>query len=116
LHAKTWKELGHHVEIWDVLKNTTPLIDVLKTYEPDVVDFCDTPKSRIEYLTKYYEHFEDKEIYLEKPPCRLQDVDTYEELCSKLNITPIHNYLFMDLPKHVMKIQSWKCMTNYLMN
>jgi len=103
LHAAAWRELGHEVEFYDIipLKSNYPTFgNALLNGSPDVLDFCDTPKSRIETLSEFAkpytrEKLEDKIIYVEKPVCRPGDIDKYIELSKELNITPIHNYLFM---------------------
>ena len=99
MHAEAWKKLGHDVTFYDITFSSS-FNDAVKTVDPDIIDFCDTPKSRIDYLTDHYDLFEGRRIYVEKPPCRPQDLDLYRYLCKLLDITPIHNYLFMpDMPK-----------------
>jgi len=98
LHAIAWRELGHEVKFYDIDPSRTnyPSFNkALLSHNPDVLDFCDTPKSRIETLYMFTLELEDKKIYVEKPVCRPGDIDKYIELSKELNITPIHNYLFM---------------------
>ena len=100
-HAEAWKKLGHDVTMYDITFSSS-FKDAIKTVDPDVVDFCDTPKSRIEYLTDYYDLLEGRKIYVEKPPCRPQDLELYRYVCKWLDITPVHNYLFMPQIKHLV--------------
>jgi len=107
LHASAWKRIGYDV-IYYNSPFYPPFEEVIEREKPDIVDFCDTPKSRIEYLVKYYNFLQDKTIYLEKPPCKPQDLEVYRYLCKSMDITPIHNYLYMvnEKPKEVVILRN----------
>ena len=70
LHAKAWKELGHHVEFLDDTACCSVLDVAMEVYNPDIVDFCNSPRFRIDMLYDHIHLFKDKDIYVEKPPCR----------------------------------------------
>jgi len=99
-HAEAWRSLGHDVRFLDpfVESDYSSMREALDDYNPDAVDFCDPPASRLNYLLKYQDELEGREIYVEKPPCmpRVEATSSYEYLAECLKITPIHNYLFID--------------------
>lgn len=96
LHGQAWSELGYRVYYYDIKKDKVDFGSYVRVIDPEIVDFCDTPKSRIEYLENYQELLEDRKIYLEKPVCRPQDFEKYLRLVDKFRIVPVHNYIFMD--------------------
>lgn len=95
LHEKAWKEIGADIKIHDIKMDTK-----FEFEDVDVIDFCDTPKSRVEYLIKLKDAGFRGKIFVEKPPCRPVDYKEYCKLCSKLDITPMHNYLYF-VDKHI---------------
>jgi len=78
LHAEAWEKLGYKYEFYDPyvedpnriseMLEDKDIVDLLE--DKDIVDFCDTPLSRLSYLCDLYGELKDKEIYVEKPPCR----------------------------------------------
>jgi len=101
LHAKAWRELGNSVTILDDAFSGHYVQQLIEHHDPDVIDFCNSPRYRIDRLHEYIHVFKHKEIFIEKPPCRPQDLFKYKEICDELNVTPMHNYCYMDLPSHV---------------
>lgn len=95
LHEEAWRKLGYEKVYFYDITFGIPFKDALKTINPDIIDFCDTPKSRISYLIDCQYEFEDKVIFLEKPPCRPKDFDVYVYLCKYLDVVPIHNYIYL---------------------
>jgi len=101
-HGQALKKLGFKVRFYDTIRQKSDFSsfeDALKT-NPEVITFSDTPKSRIEYLSEFKDRIS-AQVFLEKPPCRLQDLHLYQDLLRRLEIIPIHNYLFMDFTKQI---------------
>lgn len=96
LHRLAWRKLGHKVFWYDIIDDGK-LEDKISSINPDVIDFCDTPKSRMEYLLKLKDEIGSAKVYVEKPPCRPCDLKLWE----KCDATPVHNYLFMPFLKRI---------------
>jgi hypothetical protein len=116
LHAAAWRKLNYSVSIIDIDPDVcddcscgddssckgindclSSLIDFVH-----IVDFCDAPKSRLQYAERFKDKLKGKIVYFEKPVCRPCDVQRYIDLTKELDIVPIHNYLFM-LPPWLTK-------------
>ena len=99
-HVAALQELGHEVKCYDRDVTRTDfktLLGALRLFNPDIVVFADTPKSRISYLECYQKMLVNKIIVVEKPPCRPCDLDRYKKLGKRLKLYPVHNYLFMPI-------------------
>lgn len=108
LHEEAWRRLGYdRIYFYDITFGIT-FKDALQSVNPDVIDFCDTPKSRISYLVEYQHDLSGKIIFVEKPPCRPMDYDVYVYLCKYLDIIPIHNYIYLvnEKPKEVVILRN----------
>jgi len=99
LHGEAWKRLNFEVRYYDIVRERSDFDsfeNALKVYDPDIVDFCDTPFSRVRYCNNYEELLRGRLIIFEKPPCRPQDVNTFERLARRLTLRVVHNYLYYD--------------------
>jgi len=108
LHEEAWKKLGYcKVYFYDITFGVS-FKDALESIKPDIIDFCDTPKSRIDYLINHYNEFEDKVVFVEKPPCRPVDLEKYKNLCKHLDIIPVHNYIYLvnECPREVVILRN----------
>ena len=116
LHAAAWRKMDYSVVIIDTdhrrcsdcdcgddesCQGINDCLSSLIDFS-HIVDFCDSPKSRIQYAGRFKEKLKGKTVYFEKPVCRPYDVQRYIDLTKELDIVPIHNYLYM-LPPGLMK-------------
>ena len=100
LHRLAWRKLGHEVYWYDIIDGSK-LEDKISSIDPDILDFCDTPKSRMEYLSKLKDSTSGRKVYVEKPPCRPCDLKLWETC----DATPMHNYLFMPFTKELHRLE-----------
>ena len=106
LHAEAWRRLGEEVAMYD------PRLGIdrfeAKLEKATIVDFCDTPASRLYYSLRYADVLREKRLVVyEKPPVPPQAVETWRDIVEYFgNVLPVHNYLYMPFVDRI--VRDWR--------